>query len=206
VTSVCADVPPADVMLALRSVPGVAGADLEPDETGGPGLLRLDLAPDVDEVTVAAAVGRVLRERFGLQVDAGLVQLVENAGQVAVDVHQPAVEWMQLVSAGRHVTARVSLRRRERAAVGEARETATPAGVYVAVAAATLHAVEELTDDVVCGRVENATVTDGRARVELALETDGDDELVGAEAPVRRDPRQAVIRAVLAALDGRLPA
>src|SRR5581483_6414619 len=57
----------AEIVAALRAVPGVAEADVEPDdEGGGLGLLRLGLSPGVDEVQVATKVGRLLRERFGL--------------------------------------------------------------------------------------------------------------------------------------------
>jgi hypothetical protein len=49
-----------DIVAALREVPGVAEADVEPDGDGL-GVLRLGLAPGVDEVEVASAVGRLLR-------------------------------------------------------------------------------------------------------------------------------------------------
>src|SRR5207245_6846882 len=69
----------AEIAAALRAVPGVADAEVEPDAEGGLGLLRLGLVPGVDEVRVATDVGRLLRERFGLGVDAERVQLVEDA-------------------------------------------------------------------------------------------------------------------------------
>ena len=70
----------AEIVAALRAVPGVADADVEPDaDGGGLGLLRLGLAPGVDEVAVATSVGRLLREQFGLGVDADQVQLIEDA-------------------------------------------------------------------------------------------------------------------------------
>jgi chromate transport protein ChrA len=57
----------ADIVAALRAVPGIADADVEPDAEGsGLGLLRLGLTPGVDEVQVATRVGRLLREQFGL--------------------------------------------------------------------------------------------------------------------------------------------
>ena len=67
------------IVAALRAVPGVSDADVEPDaDSGGLGLLRLGLTPGVDEVQVATNVGRLLRERFGLGVDADRVQLIED--------------------------------------------------------------------------------------------------------------------------------
>ena len=74
----------AEIVAALRAVPGVADADVEPDaDGGGLGLLRLGLAPGVDEVAVATSVGRLLREKFGLGVDADQVQLIEDARRSA---------------------------------------------------------------------------------------------------------------------------
>lgn len=71
---------------ALRAVPGVAAADLEPDERpDGAGTLRLQLAPGADEIAVATSVNRVLREQFGLAVDAGRVQVVEESVPVGGD-------------------------------------------------------------------------------------------------------------------------
>ncbi len=70
----------ATLLDALRAVPGVAEADLEPDDRPeGAGTLRLQLAPGADEIAVATSVNRVLREQFGLAVDAGRVQVVEES-------------------------------------------------------------------------------------------------------------------------------
>jgi hypothetical protein len=71
---------PAHLLEALRAVPGVASAELEPDDRPeGAGTLRLQLSPGADEVQVATSVNRVLREQFGLAVDANRVQVVEEA-------------------------------------------------------------------------------------------------------------------------------
>ena len=70
----------ATLLDALRAVPGVAAADIEPDERpNGAGTLRLQLAAGADEIAVATSVNRVLREQFGLAVDAGRVQVVEES-------------------------------------------------------------------------------------------------------------------------------
>ncbi|MBC7679095.1 MAG: hypothetical protein H7233_08905 [Pseudorhodobacter sp.] len=68
-----------DLVAALRGVPGVSDVEVQPDGAGGPGLLRLDLEPGVDEAAVAGSVGRILRDRFGLGVDADHVQVIEEA-------------------------------------------------------------------------------------------------------------------------------
>ncbi len=69
----------ATVVAALRAVAGVSDAEILPDRSGGPGTLRLQLEPGADEVLVATTVHRLLGERFGLGVDAGRVQVVEEA-------------------------------------------------------------------------------------------------------------------------------
>jgi hypothetical protein len=63
---------------ALRAVDGVADADVDPDAEGGLGTLRLDLEPGCDERAVATQVSRLLRERFGLGVDADRVSVAES--------------------------------------------------------------------------------------------------------------------------------
>lgn len=64
------------LVAALKAVQGVVDADVAPDAAGGLGTLRLDLAPGVDEAAVAETVSRLLREQFGLGVDADRVELV----------------------------------------------------------------------------------------------------------------------------------
>lgn len=82
-----------DLIAALLGVPGVAAAAVEP-LGDGPGTLRLQLAPGVDEVGVAGEVNRLLRSRFGLAVDTDRVRVIEEdaqqAGQPPADVRPEA--------------------------------------------------------------------------------------------------------------------
>jgi hypothetical protein len=207
-----------EIVAALRAVPGVADADVEPDEDGvGMGLLRLGLAPGFDEVQVATSVGRLLRERFGLGVDAERVQLVEDA-EVAdeplprrsAQQVRPAIQRMHLVSSGLDISASVTLGFEDRSAVGEAQGTATQSGVQRAVALATLRAVESLVQERARFELDHLEVTQtGRDRTVVAGVTlvtpSGSEKLTGA-AVVREDVRQAVIRATLDGLNRRLGA
>jgi hypothetical protein len=202
----------AEIVAALRAVPGIAEADVEPDDDGGGlGLLRLGLSPGVDEVQVASKVGRLLRERFGLGVDADQVQLIEDAESQdpgSPTGHRPVISRMQLVSSGLDVTANVSLTFQGRVVRGEAGGTATQSGVQRAVASAALHAVEQLIDSRARFELEHVEVTpNGRDRTALVSVTmvsnSGADRLTGS-AMVRQDARQAVIRAVLDAVNRRL--
>lgn len=209
-----------EIVAALRDVPGVSDADVEPDAEGGMGLLRLGLEAGVDEVAVATTVGRLLRERFGLGVDAERVQIVEDAelraamAEPEVDVPQqrlagrPAISRMHLVSSGLDVTATVTLTSDGQTASGESRGSASQSGVQRAVATATLRAVEELSGDLARFELDHLEVShlgaDRTVVVALTmLSSRGTERLTGAAA-VREDVRQAVIRATLDALNRRL--
>jgi hypothetical protein len=202
----------AEIVAALRAVPGVAEADVVPDDDGGGlGLLRLGLSPGVDEVQVASRVGRLLRDRFGLGVDADQVQLIEDAETLDVSSqsgHRPVISRMQLVSSGLDVSASVSLTFQGTVVRGESTGTATQSGVQRAVAAASLHAIEQLISSRARFELEHVEVTaSGRDRTALVSVTmvsgAGTDRLTGS-AIVREDARQAVIRAVLDAVNRRL--
>ena len=74
---------PGDVVAALRAVEGVADASITPDRrVGGAGTLHLTLMPGADEVAVATAVNRILREHFGLAVDTDNVSVVDETSPV----------------------------------------------------------------------------------------------------------------------------
>ena len=80
------------LVAALRAVRGVADADVDPDDAGGLGTLRLDLEAGVDEVAVANQVSKVLREKFGLGVDSERVELVEVQPEAEAEaVAEPTV-------------------------------------------------------------------------------------------------------------------
>lgn len=213
-----------DLVAALCAVPGVAGADVTPDPEGGFGTLKLDLEPGVDEAVVAGVVGRLLREQFGLGVDADRVQIVEDAdltqgAQPAFELEhesvvpsprasRPSIARMHLVSSGLDVTASVTLSSGERTALGEARGAASQTGVHRAVATATLRAVELLVDGQVRFELDHLEIapmgSERTVLVSLTLLTNrGTERLTGA-AGVREDVRQAVIRATLDALNRRL--
>jgi hypothetical protein len=200
------------VLSALRSVPGVRSADIGEDEDGSGGVLKLDLEDGVDEVEVATAVGKLLRERFGLGVDAGEVQMVEAISDFVAaprsahpSEHDVHVAGMNVTSTGRKVNVTVRLRRGDQECIGEAAGTTSPSGVWRAVADAALHAIEELTEDAVIGRVEHVDVADGVASVALMLDVDGTEVAASAVSPVQADGRQAVVRAVLTAAAPHLP-
>jgi hypothetical protein len=201
-----------EIVAALRAVPGVADADVEPDSQGGGlGLLRLGLTPGVDEVAVASQVGRLLRDQFGLGVDADQVQLIEDAPAEtppAPSGRRPVIARMQLVSSGLEVEAVVSIGYRESTVRGESTGTATQSGVWRAVAFATLRAIEGLVGGVARFELEHVDVTttgpDRTALVSVTMVSAAGTDRLSGSAVVRDDPRQAVIRAVLDSVNRRL--
>ena len=205
----------AEIVAALRSVPGVAEADVEPDAEGeGLGLLRLGLSPGVDEVQVATKVGRLLRERFGLGVDADRVQLIEDAATPDTEIpaqsngRRPVISRMQLVSSGLDVTATVSLSYHDDTVRGESTGTATQSGVHRAVATATLRALEQLVGAKARFEVDGVEVTpagpDRTVMVSVTMVSGGGTDRLTGSAVVREDVRQATIRAALDAVNRRL--
>ncbi len=203
----------AEIVAALRTVPGVAAADVEPDaEGGGAGLLRLGLDPGVDEVQVATTVGRMLRERFGLGVDADKVQLIEDAAAPGLIPTQarsrPAIARMQLVSAGLEVTAAVTLDFQGDTFRGETTATATQSGVQRAVASATLRALEQVLRGRARFELEQVELTgvcgERTVVVSVTMVSSSGSERLSGSATVREDVRQACIRASLDAVNRRL--
>lgn len=206
-----------EIVAALRAVPGVSDADVQPDSDGGGlGLLRLGLTAGFDEVEVATSVGRLLRERFGIGVDAQRVQLVEDADISPAPIEdepepastRPSIQRMHLVSSGLDVTATVTLGHGGRDSIGNATGTATQSGVHKAVALATLNAVEGLIGQTVRFELDHLEVTQmGQGRTVIAgvtlVSSRGVERLTGA-AVVREDVRQACIRATLDAVNRRI--
>lgn len=195
---------PASIVAALREVPGVADAGLDPDGEAGE-VLRLDLMAGVDEADVALAAGRLLRERFGLGVDAAAVTLCEEVFDLA-----PEVERLQVVRAGREATATVGMS--DPTGSGEASGPATGRGVLRAVAEATLAAAAgSRRSGGGSPRLEALELgdLDGVRTVRVVVHRDGNDGAAGlpvvavGTCVVRQDPRQAVVRAVLAAVGAR---
>lgn len=199
----------AEIVAALRSVPGVAHAGVEPEHDSGDGLglLRIGLEAGADEAAVTARVGRLLREQFGLGVDADQVQLIEDSGEAEIrprGAGQLAVSRMQLVSAGLDVTARVETTFRGQSAIGQATGTATQSGVHRAVAGATLRALEGLLGSRARFELELVEIVGGRggrrAQVQLTMVSEEGTEQLSGTAIVRDDARQAVLRAVIDAV------
>lgn len=207
------------IAAALRALPGVTNAVVHPDDAGGVDSLRLDLSPGADGLEVAGAASRLVRERFGTDVDATSVHVVDapetTLGGAAPRVPsqratRPEIVRTDLVTAGHDFSATVVLSSRSRAATGDAHGTITPQGMQRAVGQATLRAIERLVRDNARLELDTVVVTQaGDQRTALVtltmLSSHGTERLTGS-AVVREDESRAVVRATLDALNRRLEA
>ena len=194
-----------DLLAALADLDGVDGVTPEAADA-----LRVRLNGDQDQRAVSTSIATVLRERFG--VSGARTSTVEEIGAIEGE-GRLALERLVLVAGNGGATADVVVRLDDRTAPGSASSSgAGPAASTEAEAAgaaittALLLALEELTEDAVIGGIERVGIdSDGVARVRLRLDVDGADVPASGEAAVIRHRPQAVVRAVLAAVEPHLP-
>jgi hypothetical protein len=119
-----------------------------------------------------------------------------------------SIERVQLVSAGLGTAVTVTLGLDGRSLEGEAEGAATQSGLLRSVAAATLRAIERVIDGTVRFEVEHVEVArigiDQTALVVITMLTGRSAQRLSGASVVREDTREAVIRAVLAALNRRM--
>jgi hypothetical protein len=118
------------------------------------------------------------------------------------------IDRVQLVSAGLGATVSVTLALDGRRFEGDAEGAATQTGLLRSVATATLCAIELITDGTARFEVEHVEVartgTSQTALVVITMLTGRSTQRLSGASVVREDTRQAVIRAVLAALNRRM--
>ncbi|MHB8452451.1 MAG: hypothetical protein ACYDAQ_18660 [Mycobacteriales bacterium] len=196
----------ADALIcALQDVDGVAAAALSSDDAGGWGLLRLELDPGADEVMVAATVGRLLREEYGLGVDTGAIALLEEARALATS-GGVEIARMRLRSADRRVSASVTVRCGDREETAEASDTISGSGVLRALVEAAVGAMAQLAGgafEVDVDAVEVSGADPRTARVTMTVDPDGQGRRLVGQSAVHEDVRQAVLRAALSVLGER---
>ena len=204
----------AALLAAVRAVPGVRDAQVR-TSADGDRTLRLDLADGADGVAVATLVSKVLDERLGVVVDPTRSFMVEDAttnreSSPPVDAPRRRVlmERLQVVTSGLDASVEVNLSSAEQRVVGTATGPAVEAAVLRTVATATLGAVDSLIEGRGRCGLDHAEVTEvGGDRVAVTvvtLLTPGRVDRLAGAVLVRGDARQAMVRAVLAALNRRL--
>ncbi len=118
------------------------------------------------------------------------------------------IEHVQLVSAGLGTSVTVTLGLDGRSLEGQAEGVSTQSGLLRSVATATVRAIEAITDATLRFEVEHVEVartgTDQTALVVITMLTGRSSQRLSGASVVREDPREAVIRAVLAALNRRM--
>jgi hypothetical protein len=188
-----ADLINADLIDAVRAVDGVRAVASSAEA----GVLRVELADGTDEKAVGAMVDTVLQERFGLTAEA---EAEDEIGPMPAD-GRLSLERLVLTT-GRGARAEVLIGLDGRSASG----AASTEGATEAIATALLLSLEELTEDAVIGTIENVREdSDGVARVRLRLDVDGAEVIATGEAAVVRSRAQAVVRALLVAIEPHLP-
>jgi hypothetical protein len=118
------------------------------------------------------------------------------------------IERVQLVSADLGVTVSVGLRSGDRSFAGESEGAATTSALLRSIAAATLRAVEQVVGGAARFDVEHVEIAstgeEQTALVVVSMVTARGNQRLSGASVVRDDARQAVIRAVLAAVNRRL--
>jgi hypothetical protein len=187
-----------ELLSALAELDGVA--TVVPDAAADG--VRVELREGAVERDVATAAEALLHERFG--VAGATTSTVEEIGVIEGE-GRLALERLVLTVADGGARADVLVRLDDRCAPGSAAGDGS-ADAGAAITGALLLALEELTEDAVIGSIERAGVDgDGVARVRLRLDVDGSDVPASGEAAVIRHRPQAVVRAVLAAVEPHLP-
>jgi hypothetical protein len=118
------------------------------------------------------------------------------------------IERVQLVSADLGVTVSVGLRSGQQSFAGESEGAATTSALLRSIAAATLRAVEQVVAGAARFDVEHVEIAstgeEQTALVVVSMVTARGNQRLSGASVVRDDARQAVIRAVLAAVNRRL--
>jgi hypothetical protein len=187
-----------ELLAALAELDGVAA--VTPD-TAADGV-RVELREDAVESDVSTAAEALLHGRFG--ISGASSSRVEEIGGIDGE-GRLALERLVLTVGDAGARADVLVRLDDRCAPGSAAADVS-ADAGSAITSALLLALEELTEDAVIGSIERAGIDgDGVARVRLRLDVDGSDVSASGEAAVIRHRPQAVVRAVLAAVEPHLP-
>jgi hypothetical protein len=164
---------------------------------------------------VTPAIGAYARDAGGapriITSDLRTANGVEHPPVPEVTLTRPSrltIERVQLVSAGLGATVTVTLGLDGRTLEGAAEGAATQTALLRSVATATLRAIEGITGATARFEVEHVEVartgTDQTALVVITMLTGRSTQRLSGASVVREDTRQAVIRAVLAALNRRV--
>jgi hypothetical protein len=194
-------------VVACRIVADSLGRPLEVHVLAHPGKHPKQLVRDVQSVALAS---------FGLDIDRRIVSVVQlnPTGEAPAERVEPeraraSIGAVQSQIEGRRATIRITLNIGDAEATGYAEGSAAAATRLRLVASAALDALRQLDDGADALEVEDAATTQVGGREVIAvtlvhLDPPHEHELVGA-ALARRSPDVATVRAVLDAVNRRLP-
>jgi hypothetical protein len=194
-------------VVACRIVADSVGRPLEVHVLAHPGKHPKQVVRDVQSVALAS---------FGLDIDRRIVSVVQlsPSGETPAegpkaDLARTAIGSVQSQIEGRRTTIRVSLSSGDVEATGYAEGSAANATRLRLIASATLDALRQLNSGAEALEVEDASVARVGSRDVIAvalihLDPPHEHELVGA-ALARSSPDVAAVRAVLDAINRRLP-
>lgn len=210
------------IAAALRGVPGVVEAAVEPDESGEVGSVRVVLDPGVDGLETASSLSRLLHDQLSTEGAPEHVHVVDDVTPLRHPVPtaevapakpartggRPTIVRTGQVVADLEVTATVVLSSGERFATGEAHSAASEQGSRRVMSAATLRALEHLVRDAARFDLDHLEVlSSGGVRtvvVSLTMVSAGGTERLTGATAVREDEGRAVVRATLDAVNRRL--
>lgn len=206
-----------DLEASLRRLPGVRAARVVTTAAGQPTEIHLLAGNDKAAKQLVRDVQSLALAEFDLELDHRIVSVVQldeaddradAAGAPARGV-RPVVTGIQVEQSGLHAEATVRLTAGDMVVDGSSRAPSGPSSRPRLVARATLDAVSLLAPIEACD-VEHADVLSvgGRsvAVCVVQLVDRAGEQLVSGSAVVRGEPAEAVVRAVLDALNRRLTA
>lgn len=174
----------------------------------------------ITEIHVLASPGKpakqVVRDvqslamaRFGLNIDRRIVSVVQIEGEQLGDGNRPAIVGIREAPNGPRTDVAVTLSWQGRRFVGEASGPSAAAARLRLVGEATLRSLEDALGGGPALALEAvATPTVGTREVAIAqvvTVADGREQIMVGSALVREDPAEAVVRAVLDALNRQAP-
>lgn len=170
--------------------------------------LHVLASPEKSPKQVVRDVQSLAMARFGLSVDRRVISVVQMETSGGSAAERPAIVGIREVPDGTRATVSVTLSWRGQTYVGEASGPSASSARLRLVGEATLRALEETLSGPALGLDGVGTATIGSHEVaiaEVVTVMGGDEQVLVGSALVRGDPTQAVVRAVLDAVNRSVP-
>lgn len=207
-TATLTEVSYADLEESLCRLPGVEAVRVI-GRNGSPAEIHVLATPGKPPKQIVRDVQSLALAAFGISVDRRIVSVVQIEGDELSRGDRPVVLDIAQLSEGDKVTITVTLSWHQQLYAGEASGPAAAATKLRLVAEAALSALAKaLNDQVALAIAAVDTPTVGGRQVAIAqvvMVAEGEEKMVVGSALVGPDPAQAVVRAVLDALNRQVP-